>query len=158
MKKFLKRVIIVVVLLLCFNVYGKLVRKDNRQTVTPTPASGQSASVSAAQKPAPQKPVIQAEEKQLQPASESYGGIRPEFKAAMDSYEAFYDEYCSLMQRYMNNPADISILADYAEMLSRAEEMDRRFAAWDQDDMSPEELKYYLELSTRIEKRLIDMF
>ncbi len=27
-------------------------------------------------------------------------GMRPKFKEAMDSYEAFYDEYCTFMKKY----------------------------------------------------------
>lgn len=37
-------------------------------------------------------------------------GLRPEFKEAMDSYEAFYDEYCAFMKKYMKNPTDLKLL------------------------------------------------
>ena len=33
-------------------------------------------------------------------SAESADGMRPEFKAAMDSYEAFMNEYCDFMARY----------------------------------------------------------
>ena len=86
------------------------------------------------------------------------GGIRPEFKAAMDAYEAFYDEYCAFMQKYKQNPMDLSLLSEYSSMLAKVAEMDEKFNAWDQNDMSDEELKYYLDVLTRVEKKMIDLF
>lgn len=85
-------------------------------------------------------------------------GIRPEFKEAMDTYEAFYDEYCELMKKYKENPTDWTILTKYLEMMSKIEEVDKAFEAWNSSDMSSEELKYYLDVSARIQKKLIDLF
>ena len=85
-------------------------------------------------------------------------GLRPEFKQAMDSYESFYNEYVDLLNQYKANPTDFSILAKYMTMLSKLEEIDAAFKAWDSSDMTPEELKYYLEVSTRIQKKLVDLF
>lgn len=90
--------------------------------------------------------------------TEAPSGIRPEFKDAMDSYEAFYDEYCDLMAKYTKNPADFTLLTKYMDMLSKVDEMDKKFAAWDQSDMSKEELKYYLEVTARVQKKIVDMF
>ena len=47
-------------------------------------------------------------------------GIRPEFKEAMDSYEAFYTEYCEFMKEYNENPSDLALLAKYSDMISKA--------------------------------------
>lgn len=85
-------------------------------------------------------------------------GIRPEFKEAMDSYESFYDEYLNFLAEYEKNPTDISLLAKYAGMLSKAEEMDKKFEAWDENEMSDEELKYYLEVTARIQSKMVDIF
>lgn len=84
-------------------------------------------------------------------------GLRPEFKAAMDSYEAFYDDYCALLKRYMENPSDLSILSEYMGMLGKLADMDEAFDAWESTDLNNEELKYYLEVTARIEKKLIDL-
>lgn len=84
-------------------------------------------------------------------------GIRPEFKEAMDSYEAFYDEYFAFMENYKKNPTDFSLLLKYTDMLTKMADMDKAFNAWDQSDMTPEELKYYLEVNTRIQKKLVDL-
>ena len=42
--------------------------------------------------------------------AELIDGMRPEFKEAMDAYEAFYKEYCELLKKYTANPTDFSIL------------------------------------------------
>lgn len=84
-------------------------------------------------------------------------GIRPEFKEAMDSYEAFYTEYCEFMKDYSENPTDLTLLAKYADMLVKAEEMNEAFEEWDEDDLNNEELKYYLDVNNRVMKMLVDV-
>lgn len=83
-------------------------------------------------------------------------GIRPEFKEAMDSYEAFYDEYCDFLKRYKENPSDLNLLAEYTEMMQELEEMNAKFEAWGDSDLSDAELKYYLEVIDRITQKMID--
>ena len=83
--------------------------------------------------------------------------IRPEFKEAMDTYEAFYQDYCSFMKKYSENPTDLSMLTEYSSMLIKLNEMNQAFAAWDSADMSNEELKYYLDVNNRITKMLVDV-
>lgn len=48
-------------------------------------------------------------------------GMRPEFKEAMDSYEAFYAEYCEILKKYKDNPTDMAILADYSAFMTKTE-------------------------------------
>ena len=86
------------------------------------------------------------EENDSPPAS----GIRPEFKEAMDTYEAFYEEYCEFMTEYGENPTDITLLKRYSEILIKMEKMNAAFEAWDDDEMSGEELKYYLDVNNRV--------
>lgn len=94
------------------------------------------------------------EEKPEEPTDE-LSGIRPEFKAAMDSFEAFYDEYCDFMKKYAENPADLNMLLKYADMLTKLDDMQKKLDAWESEDMSNEELQYYIEVTARIEKKLI---
>lgn len=86
---------------------------------------------------------------------EQADGMRPEFKQAMDSYEAFYDEYCEFMQQYADNASDVSLLAKYAEFLTKAGEMEESFEAWE-GDMNDVELKYYTEVHLRISQKLLE--
>jgi len=94
---------------------------------------------------------------QNQNTEEPTSEIRPEFKEAMDSYEAFYTEYCAFMEEYNENPTDLTLLAKYAAMLTKAEEMNEAFEAWDEDELSNEELEYYLDVNNRIMKMLVDV-
>lgn len=85
-------------------------------------------------------------------------GMRPEFKEAMDAYEAFYDEYIAFMKKYSENPTDFSLLMQYAGMLTKVAEMDEAFNKWDQDDLNNAELKYYLEVNNRVMQKMVDLF
>ena len=75
----------------------------------------------------------------------------------MDAYEAFYDEYCKMMKEYKDNPGDLTILGKYTEMLSKLGEMTEAFEAWGEDEMSNEELKYYLEVNNRVMQKMVDV-
>lgn len=84
-------------------------------------------------------------------------GMRPEFKEAMDSYEAFYDEYCDFMKKYKANPSDITLITEYANMVSKLADMDAKFNAWDESEMNVAELKYYAEVSSRVAQKLLEV-
>lgn len=75
----------------------------------------------------------------------------------MDAYEAFYGEYCDFMKKYSENPTDLKLLAEYANMMSKAGDMNEAFEAWDEDELSNEELKYYLDVNNRVMKMLTDV-
>lgn len=107
----------------------------------------------------PEEPEIpdlpeESEEPEVPQEPELVDGMRPDFKAAMDSYEAFYDEYCDFLTRYQENPMDLRLLADYAVMMTRLSEMEAAFDAWDADDMNPVESAYYFEVSARVLQKL----
>lgn len=78
--------------------------------------------------------------------------IRPEFKAAMDEYVAFYEDYAAFMQRYRENPSDLNLLLEMTDWISRTEtitdELDRLDAS--QEEMNAAELQYYLEATAKI--------
>lgn len=107
-------------------------------------------------KPEETKPEETKPEETSKPNNSS-SGIDPDFKAAMDAYESFYVEYCDFMKKYAANPTDFTLLAKYADMLSKAEEMDKAFEEWDEDDLNDEELKYYLEVNNRVMQMLVDV-
>lgn len=84
-------------------------------------------------------------------------GIRADFKKAMDEYEDFYDEYCQFMKKYKENPSDLTLLSQYANMLTELGEMDEAFKKWESEDLSDAELVYYMEVSSRITKKLLEV-
>src|SRR5699024_7267071 len=84
-------------------------------------------------------------------------GIRPEFQQAMDSYEAFFDEYCAFMQKYAESDgSDLTLLADYASFMSQYSEMAADFEAWGEEELTDAETMYYLEVQTRINQKLLE--
>ncbi|MCM1334515.1 MAG: hypothetical protein NC084_02075 [Bacteroides sp.] len=85
----------------------------------------------------------------------SSNGIRPEFKEAMDSYEAFFDEYCKIMTAYAENPSDLSLMLQYLEYLEKYSEMADKLDEIGDDDLSEAELLYYTEVMSRINKKLL---
>ena len=86
----------------------------------------------------------------------SVPGIGREFKEFVDSYEAFYDEYVEFLSTY--DSSDFSMLAQYTEMMSRLAEFDQKAEAYQDDsDLTPEELKYFMDANARIEQKLLSV-
>lgn len=83
--------------------------------------------------------------------------IRPEFKEAMDDYEEFYDEYCDFMKKYKENTTNLKLAKEYVDMLIKLEEMQKSFDEWEDNDLNDAEMKYYIDVTARIEKKLIDV-
>lgn len=84
-------------------------------------------------------------------------GIRPEFKAAMDSYEKFFDEYCAFMKKYKESNNASSMLADYTKYMAQYADMMAKLDAVDENELSSEEALYYAEVSNRISSKLLDV-
>ena len=122
---------------------------------TPTPEATPEPAIEEEPEQMPEDPEETEDSASEANEEDSLSGIRPEFKEAMDSYEAFYDEYCQFMTDYKENPTDMTLLLQYTEMLGRLEEMNAAFDAWESEEMSNEELAYYLEVSARIQQKLI---
>lgn len=100
------------------------------------------------------------EEQEEKPSSgeQLVDGLRPEFKKAMDSYETFMNEYCDFMKKYAESDGtDIGLLADYTEYMSKYADVVEDFEAWDSEEMNTAETAYYLDVQTRINKRLLEV-
>ncbi len=90
------------------------------------------------------------------PAENLVDGMRPEFKEALDSYEDFFDEYCAFMKKMKDNPDDLSLLGEYTEYLTQYSETMEKMGELDDGEMNDAELKYYLEVTNRINEKLLD--
>ena len=84
-------------------------------------------------------------------------GMRKDFKDAMDSYEAFIDEYVAFMKKYSDNPSDVSLLADYTKYMSKYADMVEKFDKWESEDLNDAELAYYIDVQARVSKKLLDV-
>lgn len=86
--------------------------------------------------------------------------VDPEFKAALDQYEAFIDGYCDFLEAYLKADTDtqLSMMEDYATWMNQyAEVMDAvRTLDACQDKMTPAQLSYYVEVTARVSQRMIE--
>ena len=89
--------------------------------------------------------------------SEMVDGMRKEFKDAMDSYDEFMDEYVTFMKKYKANPSDSSLLSDYSNYLSKYSDFVSDFEKWDGNNLNTKEAAYYLEVQTRVNKKLLEV-
>lgn len=81
-------------------------------------------------------------------------GVRPEFKEAVDSYEGFFDEYCSFMERYTKSENPLGMMNDYINFLSRYQTMLQKFSAIANTDMNEAEALYYQRAYERIMRKI----
>lgn len=124
-------------------------------SVSDTPAQPEASGESEA---APKEDIEENSESEAESETEELvDGMRPEFKDAMDSYEAFYDEYCEFLKKYNENSSDLALLAQYAEMLAKAYDVDEKLEEWDDGTMNDAETKYYLEVNSRVLQKLAEV-
>lgn len=83
--------------------------------------------------------------------------IDPDFKAAMDSYEEFFDEYVAIMKKYKENPTDLSILSDYATYMGQYADMIQKLEEWESKDLNTAEAAYYVDGQARITQKLLEV-
>ena len=83
--------------------------------------------------------------------------ISPEFKKTMDDYEAWFDHYCDVMKRYQEDSTDLELLSEMTDLLSEETTMLEQMENMDQSEMNTAELAYYIEVTARIEKKLLEV-
>ena len=80
------------------------------------------------------------------------------FRAWVDSYEEFMNEYVDFMKKYdESDGTDLSWLADYATMVSKYTEYIEKTDEIDEDELSAEDWAYYMEAEARILKKLSEI-
>ena len=79
--------------------------------------------------------------------------IRDDIRDAIDSYEAFIDEYCEFLESY--DSSDLTMLAKYAEMLQKEVEMSQKFEALEDQELTEAEALYYSEVSIRCSQKIL---
>lgn len=85
------------------------------------------------------------------------GELSPDFKAAMDSYETFMNDYVDFMKKYSDNPSDLSLLADYADYVSKYSDFVEDFEKWEDEEMNASETAYYIDVQARVSKKLLEL-
>jgi len=87
----------------------------------------------------------------------SADGIDPDFKAAMDSYEKFFDEYVIFMKAYKESDDAASMANEYTAMMMQYLETMTALDEIDEDALSDEEALYYAEVMLRINQKLLEV-
>lgn len=82
--------------------------------------------------------------------------IRPEVKEAIDSYEAFIDEYCEFMKKYATSDNPLTLMSEYMDYLQKVTEMGEKFDNMDSSDWTTAETAYYTEVMLRCQQKLLD--
>ena len=88
----------------------------------------------------------------------SSNGIRPKVKSALDSYEKYFDEYVAFMKKYKSsNGTDFSLISDYQKYLKSYSETMKKFEDMKADNLNDAETKYYIQVQTRINNKLLEV-
>lgn len=89
-------------------------------------------------------------------ASSDLGEVSSDVKEALDSYEAFMDEYVAFMEKYKQNSSDLSLLSEYSDFLQKYTDFSQKINAMDTSSMSSADYAYYIEVTGRVSKKLLD--
>ena len=81
-------------------------------------------------------------------------GIRPEFREAMESYEAFFDSYIDFMESIDETSLATEEMLKYYQFLQQYEETMNKLDAIDESELTPQEDLLYLETMNRINSKL----
>ena len=96
--------------------------------------------------------------KETKPA-QTADGVDPELKAFLDSYEEFMDEYILFMKKYMDDPGNaVTMLGEYASIMEKYGEFAEAVEKYDEKEMSTADAKYYLEVTNRINQKMLDIY
>lgn len=90
--------------------------------------------------------------------SDSSSNIDPDFKAAVDSYEEFMNDYVDFMKKYKESDgSDLSLISDYADMMSKYSQYAEDFKELDDGSLTTAEAAYYMEVQSRVSQKLLEI-
>ena len=90
-------------------------------------------------------------------ASASGGEVSPDLKEMLDSYEAFMDEYVEFMKTYQDSSDTLGMLSEYTNYMQRYTDFMNKVEKVDTSNMSAADYDYYLEVTTRVTKKLLEV-
>jgi hypothetical protein len=100
--------------------------------------------------------LISEEISETQESSSESDEVTVSFKEMLDSYEEFMDEYIEFMKKYSKSNDTTSMLTDYLNYLQKYAEFAEKIDAVDESSLSPADEAYYIEVTARVSKKLID--
>jgi hypothetical protein len=100
-----------------------------------------------------------SESKDSESKAGNSGGVDPELKAFLDSYEDFVDEYVEFMKKYQDDPSNaISMLSEYANIMQKYTDFAEKINKYDSNNLSTEDYKYYIEVTSRCAQKMLDIY
>ncbi len=124
------------------------VKEEPKEEITTTEAD----------KASPEEKTEEKTEEQPQ-ETEKASGVDPDLKAFLDSYEEFIDQYVEFMKKYNSDPNNmVSMLGEYGEMMQKYAEFADKVDKYNSDDMSTEDYKYYIEVTTRCTQKMLEAY
>lgn len=81
-----------------------------------------------------------------------------EFRAWVDAYEKFMNKYVDFMNKYnKSDGTDLTLIADYASMMSEYADYMEKAEDINENELTADDYKYYLDAQTRITKKLTEI-
>ena len=158
-----KVILAIIVLALIGAVFGSKDKEKSEAAIEPAQTAETAAEpVEAATEPAPEEPAETsaeqpveqpAEEPAEQPATTPEGEISPELREFLESYEAFVDEYCEFLETY--DSSDTAAALKALSLASKSADLSAKADDWKSQSMNDAETRYYIEVMTRIEAKLL---
>lgn len=128
----------------------------NMMTITVN-AADEPAELAETETPAESEPTT---ERPATPATpvDTTTGTASDFRTMVDEYEAFMNKYCDFMETYNSDSGNVvSMALDYADMMSQYSDWAEKMDAADDSDLSAEDVQYYIDAQSRINKRLLEI-
>ena len=109
--------------------------------------------------PTKEETPVAVEEPEINEQALVVDGVDPELKAFLDSYEEFMDEYIAFMKKYTEDPGNaVSMLTEYATIMEKYGDFAEKIEQYDEKEMSTEDAKYYLEVTTRVTRKMFEIY
>lgn len=129
-------------------------KNDSSEKVSEESATSSNSSSSDTEQVDSDKKEGSAAESAAEESSDDY--IDPEFKAFWDSYEDFVDEYVDYLKHY--DSSNIEQLEHLSQLVDKEAEFAKKAAVYedDEDELTDAEVVYMIDVSARIEKKLLE--
>ena len=123
------------------------------------PVGNTNTSMTTTKKAADTKPQTESTKSSDTNTTSTSTGVDPDLKAFLDSYEDFVDEYVDFMKKYTADPNNVvSMLGEYTDMMTRYSDFAEKIDKYDSKTMSTEDAKYYLDVTTRCSKKMLEIY
>lgn len=106
----------------------------------------------------PEQDATPEESPQDEPETDGDASASSDYRAMVDEWEAFMNKYCDFMETYNGDSGNVASMAlDYADMMSQYSDWAEKMDAVDDSNLSAEDVQYYIDAQSRINKRLLEI-